>query len=373
MVDRTLVDARVSDAGIETAWHHCFELVTHRPGEAERARPWCESSLDLPHRCELRDLAPDADGVLARCGRRTGSLTWLAGDTRVDLKVKDGAKWTWGRGWLVTVETDSGVRLHPLSAVDRPVELGPAHAWVPMTMGPALDRVLLHVKARVRLLDGQGTERTTAQIHIGAPVHAALSASAGRLALTDGQRIEVIDLSDGRSVKTWSAPDARFIAWRQDERILWSGDSDEEPTAAWDPSEGVAVPDAIPDLRGYQLDPTWRWSVLTSNRVMRMLDGQELWFDDAGALLDSGLYEGRPAALSGVMYRLGEDPLSSPVVGAEHVRAVVERKGLVEDFFAGRALSTEPAMITPAQRDALAEAARPDALARVERARQLDE
>ena len=151
------------------------------------------------------------------------------------------------------------------------------------------------------------------------------------MAFTNGAKIEVFDLAAGQPGKAWDAPETGYLAWRQDETVVFSGPDGSKPTAAWD-LDGGDQTSGLPDLKYSDLDPSWRWSLQTPNRVMRTVDGLELWFDGAGVMLDDGRFEGRLEALEGVMYRLGEDMLASPMVSADRVRSVMEREGLAAYF-----------------------------------------
>jgi len=355
MTERELLAARPSGAGIETVWRHCFRLVTRRDGAGQPARGWCTPSRELPGRCDYLDMSPGGEGMLASCGRGDGALTLMVGVEPIDLGVVGTAAWAWGEGWLATVDDAGGVRVRSLATPRESTPVGPASAWVPTTLGSTLDRIVLHEGGRVRVLDAL-TRRELASVESrlgAAPRHAALSSAGDRLALTDGSRIETLDLDVGRSVKTWAAPGAAHLAWRQDAAIVFSGPDAQAPTAAWDAEQGSARPEALPGLEGGALDPTWRWVLLTPNRVMRMVDGQQLWFDARGALLDDGRFEGHPRALDGVMFRLGDDLLASPMMSPAAMRSVLEREGLARDFFAGRPIEQERLVVTLQQRDAL--------------------
>jgi hypothetical protein len=256
------------------------------------------------------------------------------------------------------------VVLRSLSAPTKTTRLGPASSWVPTTLAPQLDRIVLHHEGLVRLLDATGRELVSTSTSLGSVAHAALSPSQRWLALTDGAQIEVLHLDGsggGGRVSTWPAEGTGYLAWRQDERIVFSGPDPEGPTEAWVPGEGISRADALPEYERGSLDSAWRWSLRSSNRVRRMVDGQEIWFDEAGVLLDDGRFEGTPTALDGLIFRLGDDALGSPMIPPGMMRTVLERDGLSEDFFAGRAVDGQPLRVTDAQRDALAKLAAEDA------------
>ncbi len=329
---------------IASAWHECFELVTNADRGKTKKREWCTSSLDLPRRCEFRDLSPRGEGVLARCGRRDGSLTFLMDGERHDLKIAGDAEWAWGETWLATIDDVSGVTLRTLAAPKRSSRLGSARAWVDTTLGPSLDLIVLEDAGQVRIFDAlSGEVRSSVKTELDAVRHAALSPSEQRLALTDGSTIETFDLTTEARLGSWAANHTRYLAWRQDGAVVFSGPDPSVPTAAWDGRDGSPRADALPEgLYPDTLDPSWRWSLVTPNRVKRMVDGLEIWFDESGVLLDDGRFEGDPAALSGVMYRLGEDFFDSPMVESQRMRAVMHRDGLAEDFFAGRPIDMSP-------------------------------
>ena len=81
-------------------------------------------------------------------------------------------------------------------------------------------------------------------------------------------------------------------------------------------------------------------------------------------MLDDGRYEGDPMGLEGIMIRLGDDPLRSPMLTPAELSSVLQREGLAADFFAGRPIEPGPVTVTAAERDALLEALPPEHPAR---------
>jgi len=352
MTERELLSAGAGEE-VELVWKHCF--TRHDDGEDSEGETgteeteWCDLSVELPKDCEFIEMSPGHDRMLADCGDE--SMLTLLGEGRVELGGPE-LGWVWGEQWLVTVGDADGVVLRSMAAPATAKRLAPATAWVETVMGPSHDRVLLQESGSLRLVDaltGRDVERvpTTLSEVSGA----ALSGSGRSLALTDGATIEAIDLTGKREPHRWSALDAKVIAWRQDERAVFSGPNASAPTMAWDVRKGEPLEGAVPELGEAQLDPTWRWALSTPHRVIRMIDGLEIWFDESGVLLDDGRFEGEPEALGDIMVRLGDDPLLSPTVDPEDLGSVLRTEGLAEDFFAGRPIGTGPSTITVRQRD----------------------
>ncbi len=359
-----MITLGMRDDVLEVEWRQCFHgaMQLARPGEnGERwvERGWCEPHGRSMKGCELLDLAPSRGYALSMCGK--GALTLVGpGGERVDLGTvvsradEDSLEWSWGRDWLVTIDRSNGVVWRSLEQPASGRTLGPSEAWVPTILGPDLDRIVLRDGEGLQVFDAiSGQSRARVATTLGPAIGAALSPSGERLAVTDGVMVEARSLSDDTPLATWDAAGSPYLAWRQDERVVFSGPDILGPTLAWDLERG-AVPDALPE-RGaaFPLDPSWRWRLLDRHRVRRVIDGLALSFDASGVLLDDGRFEGSPEGLGDLMYRVGEDRAYSPMLAPEAMRPVMEVEGLRATFFAGRPIATDPITVTESQRDAL--------------------
>ncbi|MEM9461238.1 MAG: hypothetical protein AAGF11_44150 [Myxococcota bacterium] len=359
MVDRELLWAGAHEE-VQLAWTHCFTKYEQIEGPDDidvKETHWCEHTMKLPKKCELLERDPSHTLTLARCGAND-ELTLLGGQRlgqRIGLGVTDDARWSWGAGWLVTVDSKTGVVLRSLATPNKAQVLGPAEAWVETTLGSEQDRLVLHDEVGLQLWDAKAGRRLqTVPTRLPKATWAALSPSGERLAVTDGTQIEATVLGATQPAKTWAALDAGVLAWRQDERVVFSGPNIDRPTVAWDVETTDALNDGVPELGDAVVDPGWRWAMSTPHRAIRLIDGLAIWFDDSGVMLDDGRFEGEPAVLGDIMIRLGDDPLSSPIFAPEELHSLMGREGLARDFFAGRPIEDGPTTITVAQRDALA-------------------
>lgn len=344
--ERDLLAARGGNP-VSSVWRHCTSTRGDETGSAER----CTVTRKLPRDCEFVDLSPDGQRILASCG--TSSALTLQDDARwIELEASLGAKVVWGATWLVTVDEPSGVRWRDLAAPQSSRHFGAQEAWINTTLGPQHDRLLVSDESGVRMIDATtGRASRSISTTLARPQSAALSTSGERLAITDGRVVETLDLERGTSLARWESATAK-LAWRQDDRMVFSGDTVDAPHEAWDPQTGEARPDALPDLGSQTLDPTWRFAVSTPHRITRLLDGQSLWFDAHGAMLDDGRYDGAPAALQAIKIRIGSDMLTSPLFSPDELPSILQRKGLASAFFGGHPIAPAPTAASSEQRDA---------------------
>jgi len=346
-IERSIIDVAGVGGDTSLVWRTCSADRDDETGETGT----CRVSLDLPAGCEFHDLSPDGTQVAAVC-EPSGALMLLH-DPPVELDGSGDAEILWGSKSLATVSATAGVVWRPLDDPQTSRLLGPHSAWVDAVFGSVHNRLLLHEDGELRVVDlatGQAVGRVP--VPLAAIKAAAWSTSGQRLAMSDGAVVTTLDLPTGKLMATWEAPGTVKLAWRQDDRVLFSGLSPDSPTSAWDPGTGTSVPNAVSSIGDGDLDPTWRFSVTAQNRVLRVLDGLEIWVDEGGVMLDDGRYEGTPATQGSIKIRAGEDMLNAPMFSPHELASVFERPGLADAFFSGKVIDSAPAVITVEQRDA---------------------
>lgn len=89
------------------------------------------------------------------------------------------------------------------------------------------------------------------------------------------------------------------------------------------------------------IDPSGRWKGINERSIQRLSDNEILNYVYLSYRTEAGVYDGTYViALNRYYWRLGDDPLSSPIVlQNEHLAYLFYHPNLVEDFFAGRSVA----------------------------------
>jgi WD40 repeat protein len=286
--------------------------------------------------CELVDVSPDLAIELLRCAAEMRVRS--RGQTR-GLGLAPDSRWIWGRsGWLAVehgghlVVLDAGLQI----LVDRRDS-----ALLDAALANTHDLLGLRSAEAFELFAPLTNSSSLRDEHV--VVDAALSPDGKRVATLGNETVRIFAVDDGTLLVRFDEPNAKHLAFAQDGRLLFTGTND-APERAWNSWTGESVPDGVVTVPDGTLDPTWRWSIVGHDRVVRMLDGLALNLGPNWAMLHDGRFVGTPPRehTRDRTYRIGE-ALAVPNCSFTDLEPRLHRPQLLEDFFAGRPIA--PAVV----------------------------
>jgi hypothetical protein len=295
--------------------------------------------------CEAVDAAPQLDRVLAICRGRRMSLVNVA-DQSVELELDVGsyAEVLWGRsGWLALADVSGKLLIVDLASKQLVLERSDITRLAKVALGQSLGRLGVIVGDRLQLLDATNGKQI---LELPKPAgQVALHPDGRQLALIADAKVQIFALDSGEVIASWPEPEFKDLAWRQDGAALLVGTG--VPKKMVDPSRGelLATLDSNEwtELSYDAIDPSWRWARLRNDRILRTLDGMTIHYGPSWVRLDSGLYEGdvdlRKPPFVDLRWRTDEDIFAIPKLDNTTVEPWVERKGLLAAFFAGETIA----------------------------------
>ncbi|MCA9697127.1 MAG: hypothetical protein KC431_06360, partial [Myxococcales bacterium] len=328
----------------------------------------------LPLDCEGLAASFDLNHLLMRCGRDWALLDngpRSRPNTRIPLLSaadEEPLPHVYGRSGLALGGPGPALALFDPAGLPRATL--PGLELLPTLLDAEIDRALARGPEGLAILDLAKAEvlvRVPETALDLTPTLRAFAPDGSALALADGAELAIIDLRDGHVRARWSAPQpVKAMAWRQDAGALWTGHTRERPELAWDPHSGAAAPfDPLLALRLEQdpfleLDPSWRWAffdvddsyyhggyiekdiydfdhsyVSEEDGLLRLIDGQTLFFVGDEVVLESGLWDG--ASPVGLAVRVIM-PGRMEVTALDALPARLQHPGLLADFLAGAPL-----------------------------------
>ena len=327
----------------------------------------CERGKVVPEGCVGLAGASGDPLVLAACDRALAliELAPAGGEPqlRQRLAFRSNAVVRWGQaGWLALLERGTGelTVLDPGSGAVLLQRAGIADLpQVPL----ATEHNLLAVRtadAGFALLEPSEAGVVT-RFELDEAVRAAAVSPAGdRLAVRAAGELRVYELESGEATRAWPDDGYERLAWRQDAAALLSGAG--FPERVYDGDTGALLAE-VPATRydhapENAIDPAWRWVNLGRGRFLRTLDFRVLELGPGWARLETGQFEGEPpyAQLSELRFRVADERDALPIYTRASLERWLRRPGLVEDFFAGRAIAapTVPVAVLSRLADRLA-------------------